>query len=154
MNRKDVSEMKLLEIFQGSKKSIDGLPSIKYGIEKEDSARKKYCEFTGSTVIEVGIVIKDKFWWFGASPDGLILNQNHRPDNYGLLEIKCIWSCRDGQIENCNFLDKQGKLKKTHKYWWQIQLTAWVTGAKYAHLFLYTDHDCKLICVPLDTKFA
>ena len=55
--------------------------------------------FIGKTVIEVGSIVKDKFDWFSGSADGLIMNEIDGLENYGLLEIKCIYSCRDGLIE-------------------------------------------------------
>ena len=160
---KNLPDEQLLKLFnkdpKGKRKDV---PAIVYGNENEDRARQKYCELHPSLeVVQVGLAIKDKFGFFGGSADGLIRLKSHAPDSpfYGLLEIKCIYSCREelgngGKIEGCKFLDKHGNLKTTHSYYTQIQLCAWVTGAKFAHLFLWTEKDSKLIPVPLDPNFA
>ena len=113
---------------------------------------QKYIQLCPS-LVEKDTIEKDKIECIGVSPDGLIVHGDGRLDRYGLLEIKCIYSCRDGKIENCKFLDDRGKLRKNHTYYTQIQLGIWATGARYAHLFLFTDHDNKLIIVEKDTKF-
>ena len=151
----DLSDEKLLELFKPSKLDKDKIPALKYGLDNEDNARNKYCETRpNSEVTRVGLAIKDKFSFFGASADGLIRVKNTSVGFYGLLEIKCIYSCRNGKIKGCKFLDKHGNLKKTHVYYMQVQLCAWATGAKFIHLFLWTEEDFKMIPVPLDEKFA
>ena len=159
---KNLSDEQLMKLFSEPKGQRKNVPAIKYGNENEDRARQTYCEqHPRSEVVQVGLAIKDKFGFFGGSADGLIRLKSHAPDSpfYGLLEIKCIYSCREelglgGKIEGCKFLDKHGNLKTTHTYYTQIQLCAWVTGAKFAHLFLWTEKDSKLIPVPLDPNFA
>ena len=159
---KNLSDEQLLKVFSEPKGKRSNVPAIKFGLENEDRARQKYCEQHPSLeVVQVGLAIKDKFGFFGGSADGLIRTKSSPPDSdfYGLLEIKCIYSCREelgngGKIEGCKFLDKHGNLKTTHMYYTQIQLCAWVTGAKFAHLYLWTENDHKLIPVPLDANFA
>ena len=108
----------------------------------------------GHEVVEVGSVVKDKFSWFSGSPDGLIIDKTDAPGTFGILEIKCIYSCRDGgKIKGCKFLDKtQSYLRTGSNYYTQVQMNAWVTGASYINLFLFTHHDCKTIHVPLDME--
>ena len=80
------------------------------------------------------------------------MTKNDAPGVYGLLEIKCIYSCRNGGlIHGCKFLDKTGNfLLKGSSYYTQVQLCCWATGASYINLFLYTAHHHKTIHVPLD----
>ena len=82
------------------------------------------------------------------------MNKNDAPGVYGLLEIKSIYSCRNGgEIRGCKFLDKTGNfLLKGSPYYTQVQLCCWATGASYINLFLYTPHDNKIIHVPLDPE--
>jgi putative phage-type endonuclease len=53
-----------------------------YGTRLEPEARDKYCELTGESVFEIGLVPHPKFPWLGGSPDGIT-------DSGKLIEIKC-----------------------------------------------------------------
>jgi putative phage-type endonuclease len=53
-----------------------------YGTKLEPEARDKYCELTGESVFEIGLVPHPKFPWLGGSPDGIT-------DSGKLIEIKC-----------------------------------------------------------------
>ena len=148
-NEPDLHE-KLIALLKKPKKDKSKIPAIKYGIEREEAARNQYRENTDNTVVELGLVVKDKFWWSGSSPDGIILENENDTEEFGLLEIKCIYSQRDDLVIDtgkCAFLDKNSQLKKTHAYNYQIQLGLWATGAKYCHLFLYTDHNSHIVVV-------
>ena len=138
---------KVLDLFKEGK-SKEGIAAVDHGNEFEERARNDYRKKTKSTVVEVGIVKKDKFAWIGVSPDGLIFNPDNE-ENFGLLEIKCIFSCAGGKIllEKCPYIDKNWQLRKNTRYMTQIQLGMWATGAKFAHLFLWTSQDCKKITV-------
>ena len=138
---------KVLDLFKEGK-SKDGIAAVDHGNEFEGRARNDYRKETKSTVVEVGIVKKDKFAWIGVSPDGLIFNPDNEED-FGLLEIKCIHSCRDGKIlpEKIPYITKNGQLTKNHRYMTQIQLGMWATGAKYTDLFLWTSEEQKIVKV-------
>ena len=139
---------KLMKLFKENVKSKEGIPALDHGNEFEGQARNDYRKETKSTVVEMGIVKKDKFSWAGVSPDGLILNPDNE-ENFALLEIKCIHSCRDGKIlpEKTPYINKEGQLRKGHRYMTQIQLGMWATGAKYTDLFLWTSQDNKIVNV-------
>ena len=138
---------KVLNLFKEGK-SKEGIAAVDHGNEFEETARNDYRKKTKSTVVEVGIVKKDKFAWIGVSPDGLIFNPDNEED-FGLLEIKCIHSCKDGQIlpEKIPYINKDGQLQKGHRYMTQIQLGMWASGAKYTDLFLWTSQDNKIVKV-------
>jgi len=53
-----------------------------YGTRLEAEARDKYCERTGETVFEIGLVPHPELPWLGGSPDGIT-------DSGKLIEIKC-----------------------------------------------------------------
>jgi hypothetical protein len=83
-------------------------PAIKYGIEKEKCALKKYLSFMHShghpdlTVTECGVIINPSHEFLGASPDGAV----HDPSNsepYGFLDLKCPYSARNiTPLEACS----------------------------------------------------
>ena len=137
---------------------IDHLYQIKYGIANEDPAIALFCELKGYQVLKVGLVVPDKFWWLGVSPDGLIWKDD-RP-GFGILEVKCIASCEDEEIYGVAQCDEDcEQLKNTSDWYMQIQLTAWATKADYAILFLYSGKesdggDSKCIEVGLKPEWA
>ena len=115
-------------------KDISSLPSIKWGREKEEDARLAF-EKCFKPVRKCGLYVSKDLPWFGASPDGVGLEHDF------LLEIKCPYIQRTtkpddfsalnpAQIRNhfCEKNDEQVSLKKSHKYYWQVQLQMWVTG--------------------------
>ena len=132
----------------------DKHPALKYGCDNEHLAKAGYIAYKGHTVpftvFDVGSISKHRFSWFSGSLDGLIWRENQQ--EVGVLEIKCIYSCRNKlRIDNksCAFLNKEGKLREKDPYWLQIQLYAWLTNATFAHLWLWTANDQRLINVPL-----
>jgi hypothetical protein len=114
------------------KRDLSFIKAIKCGNEHEDIAREAYETATGSTVLTCGFYVSKNCAIFGASPDGLIDQRS------GLLEIKCPYSLRN---ENLFLLDPSRKspfftvlapgvlkLKRTHQYYFQVQLQMYVTG--------------------------
>ena len=86
-----------------------------HGNKFEPFARKKFIEVTGWEVFDIGLVCKDKFSFFGGSPDGLIRLPN---GEYGILEIKCSFKYKDDEkIGKIKYLDDQGHLREKHTYY-------------------------------------
>ena len=94
--KRHVEEERLVQIFLGKsgflpppkKKGV--IPALDYGNDNEDLARIKYCEKTKNTVVQLGMVVKDKFSWLSGSPDGMVIKKDD-PQNYGIVEIKCLY---------------------------------------------------------------
>ena len=82
-------------------KPLFPLPApIKWGLDNEGKARQAYAEYIrrgGHPTIEVincGFFIHPEEGWFGASPDGIVLDKSD--ESYkGLLELKCPYTKRD-----------------------------------------------------------
>ena len=142
-------DSKRLEYFSDDLTSLENVESIRYGMEMEKNARKKYENLTGNKVYECGLVIKIDQPWLAASPDGLVLDKN---DNFKLVEIKCPFSCKDKNIDTKYIVN--GKLVESHPYFTQIQLQMLCCNAKTTDLFVYSSMDYKIIPVKLDPDFA
>lgn len=67
-------------ITRRTKKDVNAY--MRWGGEKEETARRSYEIETGNIVTETGFWVHPEFSWLGASPDGLV-GEN------GLLEAKC-----------------------------------------------------------------
>ena len=137
-------------------KDLDEIPAIKYGREEEPNALNKfarvYCHYE---VTKLGMVVPINYGFFGASPDAILRDKSGQRPGWGVLEIKCLYSYKNQKIGKVDCLDKTLKrLKKGHCYYTQIQLTMWVTQAKYGFLFLYSGVDYKLIPVPYSESFV
>lgn len=68
--------------------------AIKHGIKYESSARTVYEDYI-IKVKQIGLVVPEINPWLGYSPDGIILDENGKPNK--LIEIKCSFA---GKIEN------------------------------------------------------
>jgi hypothetical protein len=142
------SDVKRVEYFLDMK-SLEGIAGVQYGLEMESTAREKFIELTGFSVVETGLVVKKNLCWLAASPDGLFLDER---DRLMVLEIKCPSSCKDLPI-NVEYI-KDDELKKSHPYYTQIQLTMFVCNAEEAAFFVYSSVDQKCLRVPFDQAFV
>ena len=98
--------------------------------------------------MQVGLVIRDKHSWLGASPDALIWSKDRQ--GFGILEVKCLESFIGKPLRDVPCLDENEKLKTTDPWYYQIQITAWCCNANYAILFLYNGGtDVKEVEVPI-----
>ena len=144
----------MLAYFQ-KKKDIGHLKGVKFGNDNEEKALTQFTEVTNYQLLKVGLVVPDKFWFLGVSPDGLIWNDSR--SGFGIVEVKCLeCDATDGKIVNRSELDENEQLKDTVGWYTQIQLTGWATKAEYAILFLYSGkpENCKVIEVELKKNWA
>jgi hypothetical protein len=114
----------------------------------EETARCRYSEVTGATVHNSGLVICEPQPWLACTPDGLVVDEE---DNITVVEIKCSIKCREDKIE-VDYV-KNGELKKTHEYYFQIQVQLYLCKAKMCHFFVFSTADYLLLKIPLDKPF-
>ena len=116
------------------KKDLSRLKAIIWGTEKESEARTEYEKKTGLHVVCCGIFISKERPLFAASPDGIV----KYPTGDVLIEIKCPFSLRENDLTDpkkvsSHFLDNNLCLKRSHQYFYQIQLGMYVTGCRSTH---------------------
>ena len=114
----------------------------------EPKAREKYEEAQNAKVLECGLVVCPEQPWLACSPDGVILDSLGRPI---VLEIKCPIRCQDDLIL-VNYIS-DGELKKSHEYYFQVQLQMYLCKADMCHFFVFSMADSKLIKIPFDKDF-
>ena len=98
------------------------------------------------SVLETGLFVSCENPIFGASPDGIVSCDCHES---GLLEIKCPWTHRDKSVidytkleASClEVVDNKIALKKSHSYYYQVQMQLAVTGYSWCDFFLCTTKD-------------
>ena len=89
---------------------------MQWGTDKEPQARDRYCDVTGATVKEVGMIMHPTIDNGGASPDGLV-------GRVGLIEIKCpktttmIETVLSGQIPEKYQAQMNWQLACTKRKW-------------------------------------
>ena len=120
---------------------------MKYGIESEPDAIKKYEEQTQTKVCWTGFWVNPKFSFLGCSPDGLV------GDN-GLLEIKSLKVFKNNAIKGVTsgkvslpkgamkkqcFTIKEGRcvLRENHAYYYQVQMQLLFTERDFCDFVLY-----------------
>ena len=144
-----------LKYFAGNQSSIP-LENFKYGHEMEGPALKKYEEVTNNKVSRAGIVVKLDQCYLGASPDGLVIDEN---DELIVVEVKCPISCKDKKIV-VEYLTVTGTrpltygIDKKHPYFTQVQLLMHCCGAKKCHFFVYSSADYTLVPVDYDETYV
>ena len=124
---------------------------MKYGLESESAAVKKYEIQTSLSVSPTGLWISPQFSYSACSPDGLVGDD-------GLLEIKSLKIFHDNTIDqvvndtdrvlvskdNLNkqclaIKDNQCNIKESHNYYYQIQCQLLVTERKFCDFVLYAN---------------
>lgn len=128
-------------------KDISHLSAVKYGLEHEAIARKKFesimvLEHTNFQVKDSGLQLHKDFPLLGASPDGIIVCDCH---GTGCLEIKCPSTFKEGMpnitvgqtLKQFSYLSSNGSsLKETHSYYYQVQMHMLLTKVNYCYLFI------------------
>lgn len=123
---------------------------MKYGLDSEPHAIKKYEEQTGLPVSPTGLWVNPAFPFIACSPDGLVGDD-------GLLEIKSLKIFSEHTIDQvvtdnnrelvskdtlkrqCFVVnDNKCTLKQSHSYYYQIQCQLLVTERKFCDFVLYS----------------
>ncbi|XP_077520322.1 uncharacterized protein LOC144130216 [Amblyomma americanum] len=124
--------------------------AMKRGLLCEPEARQAFQEQNDGhvelEVSETGLFLSRKHSFLGASPDGLVKCKCCEPR---LLEIKVPVKVED--FAKTQFRD--GQLKKSSKYYTQVQVQMGVTGLDFCVLFVYSKEKCVQILVPFDSDF-
>ncbi|XP_063376826.1 uncharacterized protein LOC134664153 isoform X3 [Cydia fagiglandana] len=115
-----------------------------YGQQNESVARTYFIENYKKTVRQAGLYIDAEFGFLGASPDGILVNEE------AILEIKCFPSLArkhqdilSASKENKNFpvVQKNGilSLNEKHHYYYQVQGQLRITNMKKCYFICYVN---------------
>ncbi|XP_064457136.1 uncharacterized protein LOC135367975 [Ornithodoros turicata] len=99
---------------------------MRIGQENENPALQRYKQARSVDVFPVGLCVNPGIPDLGASPDGLVYERD--TGDYGLVEVKTLAKAKDSNLQTTDAIAcsmalflKDGKLKHTHKYYYQIQ---------------------------------
>ncbi|XP_069108924.1 uncharacterized protein [Argopecten irradians] len=106
-------------------------------------------------VHKAGFVIPEQKPFLGASPDGHV---NCECCGKGLLEIKCPYNIRDKTIkaailDNSFCLNASFSLKRSHKYFAQVQMQMYVCDGNYTDFVVWSPMDCVVTRINRDNGF-
>jgi hypothetical protein len=130
---------------------ISHLPQIKWGVEHEHDGVNCFMADIASQhegglegFRKCGLYVKADYPYLAGSPDGLFVCKCCSP---ATLEIKCPYSARNGNImekavyKNVEFLEDHNgipQLKRTHRYYTQVQAQMWLCGVQHAFFVVWT----------------
>ena len=131
--------------------------AVMWGIETEDIARNTYIKVQKQhhrhlEVRTAGFMIDPVRPYFGVSPDGLCPCECC---GKGSVEIKCPYKFKDCSIseglKDPSFcLNADMTLKKSHRYYTQIQLQMFVMRVSYCDFVTYTNKEIAIVRVRID----
>lgn len=126
------------EIMEGRNTNVT--TAIRYGIEKEPTAFRKYGDGLprGSILRQSGFWISLEQYWMGATPDGVVVS--NRGKCLGIVEIKCPFTLKNGDrtsVKSPSFLDVNWNLKESHQYYTQVQMQLHATKAPWCDFVVY-----------------
>lgn len=149
-------------------KALPNLKSLQYGKDNEDKAFQQY----SSEICDAETVVSKSGFWvnpknpeFGCSPDGLIL-QTSTNTLKGVVEIKCPAKLANlspyeldklpkmNQSNQC-FRIENGvpKLKKSHKYYYQVQMQMALCEVEFCDFVLWTPKGMSVERITFDKDF-
>lgn len=153
----------LVRILSGCKTyDLSRVAAVKWGVSNEANARKLYISeqekhHADFTCTQVGFIIDHNNPFLGASPDGVI---NCSCCGKGVLEIKCPYKHKQSSVaeavlnDRSFFVDQNMELKRSHRYFSQVQLQMLVVQVDYCDLCVYTDVDLQIFRLRRDDGFC
>ncbi|WAR12336.1 hypothetical protein MAR_026516, partial [Mya arenaria] len=164
--KKSIQPNKLVDKILLKSNEIDcsNIPALKWDRKMEVVAKKQFKALNKLkhkqtvNIIEQGLYLHQQYSFFGASPDGLVLQND---DKY-LVEVKCPYkwryktvteACKDSDF--CCTIDEQGAiaLKPNHRYYTQIQGQMGISGIQKSELLVYTTKDLKHLTISFNPEF-
>lgn len=129
------------------------IPALIHGQTYESVATRRFMEETNKVVVKVGLIIDPILPFLAASPDGFVQNEE------SLIEVKCPYKIRgeNPSTSNLDFLEiddhGKAKLKRTHKYYFQIQGQLCIAKKELCYFIVYTFVNILVVEVSRDEHF-
>jgi hypothetical protein len=106
---------------------------------------------------------KNNNFWLAGSPDGIVLNTDGKLQ--GIIEIKCVYGEKTWNelLQSKNFYIKENEtnnkfqkkynLKKSHKYYYQIQGNMYIMQVEWCDLVIWGKSVFEIIRIDFDKGF-
>ena len=136
----------LKRVMKYEDRDLSKVEAVSFGIYNERKAKELYCSAMKTDhddfhMRDSGLVIDATCPVFAASPDGMRTCSCH---GNGLLEVKCSFKHKDLDvceivlIDHSFYLDKDLKLKESHRYYTQIQFQMYVCQVTFCDFIVFT----------------
>ena len=150
------------------KSSSVSAPSIRWGRENEQNARKAYAKYMQENnhphlcTIRAGFVIHPQHGWLGCSPDDWVADPDCAADPHGTVEYRCPYSAREMTPEEacigikgffCTLQNGKVTLRRNHNYYYQVQGALGVTARKWCDFVVWTPQGISTERIPFDQEF-
>jgi hypothetical protein len=151
----------VLRIIGNKSYDLSSKSEVKWGLNNEEKARNEFIDCMRSDhpdlqVAGSGLLVSKEYPFLGASADGIV-TCGCCPKR--VLEIKCPYKHRNNtiseavQTDTTFCLDRTLHLKKSHRYYSQIQLQIFVHGVDNGDFFVFTNKDSHCVNVHKDESF-
>ena len=138
--------------------------AIKYGINNEAKAVERYEQYMLNSGKEIkvfcsGFVVRPDIPYLGCSPDRKVFDRDAHP-HVGVMEVKCshkyqnitpqVAAGLDDKLFCLELANGKPQIKKTHRYYYQVQGQMALCGVKWCDFVLYTNKGLHIERVPFD----
>lgn len=114
--------------------------AMKRGLDLEPDILRQYSDFCNVSVTQCGIIIHPDAPHLAASPDAKVFNPRETPP-FGLAEVKSCDVEEVSQVKHLITVQGQACLKKTHKYYYQVQGQLALSGLQWCDFITDTHTD-------------
>ena len=148
-------DLKYCESLSTNQKDLSHIPAVKFGLNQEKVALEQFKQRMRFDVVKKArFFISKAYPHLGASPDGIVPASELNDE--ALVEVKCSYANRFSG-EPPNYLYKVAshfKLRRDHKYYYQIQGQLHCTGLEMCYLVVYTFPRLFIVRVYKDANFC
>ncbi|RVE55568.1 hypothetical protein OJAV_G00234980 [Oryzias javanicus] len=114
--------------------------AMKRGLDREEDILWEYADHCDVSVTQCGIIIHPDAPHLGATPDAKVFDPKEMPP-FGLAEIKSCDVDDVSQVKHLTTVKGRACLKKTHKYYYQVQGQLAVSGLEWCDFITDTRTD-------------
>ncbi|XP_057291455.1 uncharacterized protein LOC130614074 [Hydractinia symbiolongicarpus] len=134
--------------------------SLRWGLDHEKHAVADFLKRSNhlnAKIVDCGLKLVPERTYIGATPDGIFTCDCHKEEK--LIEIKCPYSYRNivsfaaAVSDNKFVMNSEGKLKKEHRYYYQVQFQMFVFNCKSCFFIVWTPHWLHAVEVLFDVNF-
>ncbi|XP_041913151.1 uncharacterized protein LOC121678037 isoform X1 [Alosa sapidissima] len=139
------SQALAIRILRGVRQTLH----MKRGIDLEPEVLLQYSDQCNVNVYPSGFVLHTDAPYLGASPDAKVYDPAANPP-FGLAEVKCPNVDSVTDVAHLRFIGGQAKLRRNHKYFWQVQGQLAITGLSWCDFITSTKTDLTVERIWLD----
>ncbi|KAL2104392.1 hypothetical protein ACEWY4_001260 [Coilia grayii] len=127
-------------------------PAMLRGLQMESEVLSIYAKLKDVNVMSFGFVISPGAPHLGASPDGRVYDPSESPP-FGLVEVKSTTKHDALQVAHLKSENGSVSLRRSHRYYWQVQGQLAVTGLEWCDFVTDTQANVYVERIWRDNEF-